>query len=65
MNLLNEKQVSEQYDVPSGTLRRHRSVGIGFPFMVIGRPDNSKRGGIIRYDVAAITKYLENKKNEK
>ena len=62
MSLLNEKQVSEQYNIPPGTLRRQRSVGIGFPHMVIGRPDNSKRGGIVRYDVAAITKYLEDKK---
>tara|TARA_B100001971_G_C17730865_1_gene305862 strand:+ start:332 stop:523 length:192 start_codon:yes stop_codon:yes gene_type:complete len=62
MNLLNEKQVAEQYNIPAGTLRRHRSVGIGFPHMVIGRPDHTKRGGIIRYDVAAITKYLEDQK---
>tara|TARA_Y100001951_G_C11200263_1_gene216700 strand:+ start:257 stop:448 length:192 start_codon:yes stop_codon:yes gene_type:complete len=62
MNLLNEKQVAEQYNIPSGTLRRQRFMDIGFPFMVIGRPDNAKRGGIIRYDVAAITKYLEEQK---
>ena len=59
MNLLNEKQVAEQYNIPPGTLRRQRATGIGFPFMIIGRPDNSKRGGIVRYDVEAITKYLE------
>ena len=62
MNLLNEKQVAEHYNIPPGTLRRQRSVGIGFPFMVIGRPDNAKRGGIVRYDVAAIAKYLEEQK---
>ena len=62
MNLINEKQVAEQYNIPPGTLRRQRSVGIGFPYMVIGRPDNAKRGGVVRYDVAAITKYLEGQK---
>ena len=62
MNLLNEKQTAEKYNIPPGTLRRHRSVGIGFPFMIIGRPDKAKRGGIIRYDIAAITKYLEDQK---
>jgi len=62
MNLLNEKQTAEKYNIPPGTLRRHRSVGIGFPFMIIGRPNQAKRGGIIRYDVAAITKYLEDQK---
>jgi hypothetical protein len=59
MNLLNEKQVAEQYNIPPGTLRRQRATGIGFPFMIIGRPDNSKRGGIVRYDVEAIAKYLK------
>ena len=59
MNLLNEKQVAEQYNIPPGTLRRQRSTGIGFPFMIIGRPDNAKRGGIVRYDVEAIAKYLK------
>ena len=62
MNLLNEKQTAEKYNIPPGTLRRHRSVGIGFPFMIIGRPNQAKRGGIISYDVAAITKYLEDQK---
>ena len=58
-NLLNEKQVAEQYNIRPGTLRRQRWAGIGFPYRVIGRPDNSKRGGIVRYDVEAITKYLK------
>ena len=62
MNLLNEKEVAEQYNIPSGTLRRQRFMNIGFPYMVIGRPDQAKRCGIVRYDSAAITKYLEDHK---
>ena len=62
MTLLNEKQVAAQYKIPPGTLRRQRVTGIGFPFVIIGRPDNAKRGGIVRYDAEAITKYLNEKK---
>ena len=62
MNLLNEKQVAEQYNIPPGTLRRQRATGIGFPFMIIGRPDNSKRGGIVRYEVSEIEDYLSKKR---
>jgi hypothetical protein len=56
-NLLNEKQVAEQYNIAPGTLRRQRWAGTGFPYIVIGRPDNSKHGGVIRYDVADIEEY--------
>ena len=62
MNLLNEKQVAEQYNIAPGTLRRQRWAGIGFPYRVIGRPDNSKRGGIVRYEVSEIEDYLSKKR---
>ncbi len=62
-NLLNEKQVAEQYNIAPGTLRRQRWAGIGLPYRVIGRADNSKRGGIVRYDVTEIEEYLS--KNRK
>ena len=58
MNLINEKQVAERFNIPPGTLRRQRFMKTGFPFKIIGRPDNSKHGGIVRYDVAEIENYL-------
>ena len=61
-NLLNEKQVAEQYNIRPGTLRRQRWGGFGLPWKVIGRPDNSKRGGIIRYDISEIEEYLSKKR---
>ena len=61
-NLLNEKQVAEQYNSAPGTLRRQRWAGIGFPYHVIGRPDNSKRGGIVRYKVSKIEEYFFKKR---
>ena len=61
-NLLNEKQVAEQYNIARGTLRRQRWAGIGLPYKVIGRPDNSKHGGIVRYEVSEIEDYLSKKR---
>jgi len=61
-DLLNEKQVAKQYEIAPGTLRRQRWAGIGFPYHVIGRPDNTKRGGVIRYRVSEIENYLEKNK---
>ena len=61
-NLLNEKQVSEQYNIRPGTLRRQRWANIGLPYRVIGRPENSKRGGIVRYEVSEIEEYLSKKR---
>jgi len=57
-DLLNEKQVAEQYNIAPGTLRRQRWAGIGFPYEVIGRPDDSKHGGVIRYRISEIENYL-------
>mgnify|MGYP001202878723 FL=1 len=60
-DLLNEKQVAEKYNIAPGTLRRWRWAGIGFPHEVLGRPDNSKHGGVVRYDVAKIEEYRAKK----
>ena len=57
-DLLNEKQVAEQYNIAPGTLRRQRWAGIGLPYRVIGRPDKTKRGGIVRYSISEIENYL-------
>jgi len=62
-DLLNEKEVAEQYNISPGTLRRQRWAGIGLPYRVIGRPNDSKHGGIIRYSVSEIENYLS--KNRK
>jgi predicted site-specific integrase-resolvase len=57
-NLLNEKEVAEKYNIAPGTLRRWRWAGRGLPFKVLGRPDNTKRGGVIRYSESEIEDYL-------
>ena len=57
-DLLNEKQVAEQYNIAPGTLRRQRWAGIGLPYRVIGRPEDSKHGGIVRYSIYEIENYL-------
>ena len=62
-DLLNEKEVAEQYNIAPGTLRRWRWSGRGFPSHVFGRPNNSKHGGIIRYKVSEIEEYIS--KNRK
>ena len=62
MNYLNEKQVAERFNIPAGTLRRQRWAKIGLPYRVIGRPIDSKRGGIVRYEVSEIEDYLSKKR---
>jgi len=62
-DLLNEKQVAEQYNIAPGTLRRWRWAGRGFPYEVFGRPDYSKHGGIVRYRISEIEEYIS--KNRK
>ena len=57
-DLVNEKQVAEQFSIAPGTLRSQRWAGIGFPYHVIGRPDNSKHGGVVRYRISEIEDYL-------
>tara|TARA_Y100000294_G_C8353184_1_gene255597 strand:- start:344 stop:544 length:201 start_codon:yes stop_codon:yes gene_type:complete len=56
--LLKEKEVSQKYNIATGTLRRQRWAKVGLPYKVIGRPNNSKRGGCVRYDVSEIEDYL-------
>jgi hypothetical protein len=57
-DLLNEKEVAAQYNIAPGTLRRQRWAGTGFPYEVIGRANDSKHGGIIRYRISEIENYL-------
>ncbi len=57
-DLLNEKEVAVQYNIAPGTLRRQRWAGISFPYEVIGRANDSKHGGIIRYRISEIENYL-------
>jgi|TARA_R100000093_G_scaffold19232_1_gene11133 hypothetical protein len=57
-DLLNEKQVAEQYNIAPGTLRRQRWAGTGLPYHIIGRPDNSKHGGVVRYRSSEIEECL-------
>ncbi len=57
-DLLNEKEVAAQYNIAPVTLRRQRWAGIGFPYEVIGRANDSKHGGIIRYRISEIENYL-------
>ena len=57
-DLLNEKEVAAQYNIAPGTLRRQRWAGIGFQYEVIGRANDSKHGGIIRYRISEIENYL-------
>lgn len=61
-DLLNEREVSEKYNVAPGTLRRWRWAGIGFPYHVFGRPEDSKRGGVIRYKTSEIEEYSAKKR---
>ena len=56
--LLKEKEVSKKYNIATGTLRRQRWAGVGLPYKIVGRPEDSKRGGCVRYDVAEIENYL-------
>jgi hypothetical protein len=51
MKLLTEKQVSEQLGLHVQTLRNHRFLGKGIPYLKIGRA--------VRYDPEAIRNYLE------
>ena len=52
--LLKEKEVSKKYNIAAGALRRQRWAGVGLPYKVIGRAQDSKKGGCVRYDVAEI-----------
>ena len=56
---LSERQTAEQYNIKQGTLRRQRWAKRGLPYHIIGRLDNSRHGGVIRYNKYEIEKYLE------
>jgi hypothetical protein len=56
---LTERQTAKLYNIAPGTLRRQRWAKRGLPYHIIGRPDNNKRGGVIRYNKNEVEKYLE------
>ena len=49
--LLTEKEVQENYKINVNTLQRNRSVGLGLPYVKLGR--------LVRYKVSDIEKYLD------
>ena len=49
--LLTEKEVQEYYKININTLQRNRSVGLGLPYVKLGR--------LVRYKVSDIEKYLD------
>jgi hypothetical protein len=49
--LLTEKEVQEYYKINVNTLQRNRSVGLGLPYVKLGR--------LVRYKVSDIEKYLD------
>ena len=49
--LLTEKEVQEYYKINANTLQRNRSVGLGLPYVKLGR--------LVRYKVSDIEKYLD------
>ena len=55
MRLLTEKQVSVITAIPTGTLRRWRSVGEGPPYIKMGNGPKAR----VKYDAVAILAYVE------
>ena len=51
MSLLKSKRVAEMLDIPEGTLRYWRAIGIG--------PVWHKLEGSIRYDEGDVSRYVE------
>ena len=49
--LLTEKEVQEYYKINVNTLQRNRSMGLGLPYVKLGR--------LVRYKVSDIEKYLD------
>ena len=61
---LREKEVSDIYGINRHTLARQRWGNYGLPFIVQGRKEGTKKGGIILYDIEDIENSL-NKKGSK
>lgn len=53
---LGEKTVSEMTEIPLSTLRNQRHRGVGIPY--------TKRGRLVRYELAAVISYMESGKIE-
>ena len=51
---LREKEVSDIYGINRHTLARQRWGDYGLPYIVQGRPEGSKTGGIILYNIEDI-----------
>ena len=58
---LREKEVSDIYGINRHTLARQRWGNYGLPYVVQGRKEGTKKGGIILYDIEDIQKSLTKK----
>ena len=58
---LREKEVSEIYGINRHTLARQRWGDYGLPYVVQGRKEGTKKGGIILYDIEDIENSLHKK----
>jgi len=58
---LREKEVSEIYGINRHTLARQRWGDYGLPYVIQGRKEGTKKGGIILYDIEDIENSLQKK----
>jgi len=59
---LREKEVSEIYGINRHTLARQRWGDYGLPYVVQGRKEGTKKGGIILYDIEDIENSIKKKR---
>ncbi|KRP05080.1 MAG: hypothetical protein ABS16_03235 [Pelagibacteraceae bacterium BACL20 MAG-120920-bin64] len=55
---LREKEVSDIYGINRHTLARQRWGDYGLPYVVQGRKEGTKKGGIILYNIEDIERSL-------
>ena len=55
---LREKEVSDIYGINRHTLARQRWEDYGLPYVVQGRKEGTKKGGIILYNIEDIERSL-------
>ena len=58
---LREKEVSDIYGINRHTLARQRWGDYGLPYVVQGRKEGAKKGGIILYDIDVIEDAFKSK----
>ena len=58
---LKPKEVAEIYGINTHTLARQRWGDYGLPYVVQGRKEGTKKGGIILYDIEDIENSLKKK----